>query len=97
MCLQCNAPCLGHLTKSFLLQIIRRPVCANLVESRDSLQSSHGCKLNTVAWLVELTHVHVVLKRESLLGGLGKACFTVKEHALNLAESGQIILVIIVE
>ena len=81
----------------FLLQIIRRPVCANLVESRASLQSSHGCKLNTAAWLVELTYVHVVLKRESLLGGLGRARFTVEEHTLNLAESGQVILVIIVE
>ena len=45
---------------------------------RASLQSSHGCKLNTVAWLVELTYVHVVLKRESLLGGLGKARFHCK-------------------
>ena len=97
MCLQCDAPCRGHLTKSFLLKIIRQPVCANLVESRASLQSSYGCKLNTVAWLVELTYVHVVLNRESLLGGLGKARFTVKEHTLNLAESGEVILVIIVE
>ena len=78
MCLQSDAPCRGHLTKSFLLQIIRRPVCGNLSESRASLQSSHGCKLNTVAWLVELTYVHVVLKRESLLGGLGKARFHCK-------------------
>ena len=97
MCLQCDAPCRGHLTKSFLLQIIRRPVCAKLVESRASLQSSHGCKLNTIAWLVELTNVHVVFKRESLLGGLGKARFTVKEQTLNLAESSQVILVTIVE
>ena len=27
MCLQCRAPCRGHLTKSFFWQIIRRPVC----------------------------------------------------------------------
>ena len=66
-------------------------MCANLIESRASLQSSLGCKLNTVAWLVELTYVHVVLKRESLLGGLGKARFTVTEHTLNLAESGHVI------
>ena len=43
----------------------------------NSLQSSHSCKLNTVAWVVELTYLHIVVKCESLLGGHGKACCTV--------------------
>lgn len=66
MCLQCDAPCRGHLTKLFFflffLQILREPGCANLTESRAISQSSHGCnyKLNTVAWLVELTYGYVV-------------------------------------
>ena len=41
-------------------QIIRQSGCANLIESRSSLQSLQGCKLNTVAWVVELTCGHVV-------------------------------------
>ena len=46
----------------FFLQILREPGCANLTESRAISQSSHGCnyKLNTVAWLVELTYGYVV-------------------------------------
>ena len=34
-----------------------------------SLQSSHSCKLNTIAWVVGLTYLHAVVKCESLLGG----------------------------
>ena len=63
-CLQCDATCLAHLTVFFffLIQIIHGPGCANFIESRAFLQSSHGCnyKLHTVAWLVELTYGHVV-------------------------------------
>ena len=44
----------------------------NLIDSNASLQSSHGFKLNTVAWVVELTYLHEVVKRESLLGGQSK-------------------------
>ena len=62
MCLQCNAPCCGYLIKPFFfLQIIRQPGCANLIESRASLQSLHGCKLNPLARVVELTYGHVVV------------------------------------
>jgi len=72
MCLQCDAPCHGHLTKPFFffLQILHEPGCANLIESCAFSQSSHGCnyKLNTVAWLVELTHGHVVFICEELVG-----------------------------
>ena len=50
----------------------------NLIDSHPSLHSFHGCKLNTVAWVVELTYLHVVVKCESLLGGHGKARRTVK-------------------
>ena len=46
------------LQSLFFLEIIRQPGCANLIESRASLQSLHGCKLNTVA-CVELTYGHV--------------------------------------
>ena len=45
----------------------------NLIASHASLQSSHNCKLNTVAWVVELTYFHVIVKCESFLGGHGKA------------------------
>ena len=41
------------------------------------MQSSHSYKLNTVAWVVELTYLHVIVKCESLLGGHGKARCTV--------------------
>ena len=42
------------------------------------MQSSHGCKLNKVAWVVKLTYLHVVVKCESSLGGYSKARCTVK-------------------
>ena len=41
----------------------------NLTDSHTSLQSSHSCKFKTVAWVVELTYLHVIVKCESLLGG----------------------------
>ena len=60
----------------------------NLIDSHASLQSSHSCKLNTVACFVELTYLHVVVKCESLLGGHGKARCTVKllSDKLNLIQ-----------
>ena len=48
-----------------------------------NLQSSHSCKLNTIAWVVELTYLHVVVKCESLLGGHSKARCTVKQMNLS--------------
>ena len=74
--LECDAPYRGHLTIFFL--IVHQSGSANLIGSHACLQNSHGRKLNTVAWVVELTHSHVVVKCESLLGGHGKACCTVK-------------------
>ena len=64
MCLQCDAPCHGHLTKSFFF------LSTNLIESCAFSQSLHGFnyKLNTFAWLVELTHGHVVFICEELVG-----------------------------
>ena len=59
------------------LKLIRQSGCANLIDSHPSLQSSHGCKLNTIAWVVELTYLQVVVKCESLLVGHGKARCTV--------------------
>lgn len=62
--LQCEAPDRGHLTNFFTNY---PPIsCANLIDSHACLQSSHGSKLNTVAWIVELTHLHVVVKCENL-------------------------------
>ena len=54
----------------FFLQIIREQGRNYLIESRTFLQSSHGCnyKLNTVAWLVELTYGHVVFICEEFVG-----------------------------
>ena len=49
----------------------------NLFDCHASLKSSHSCKLNTVAWVVELAYLHVIVKCESLLGGHGKARCTV--------------------
>ena len=49
----------------------------NLIDSHASLQSSHSCQLNTVAWVVELTYLRVIVKCESLLGGHGKEHCTV--------------------
>ena len=77
--LQCDAPYRGHQTK-FFLQIVRQSGCVNLIDSHASLQSSHSCKLNTAAWVVELKYLHVIVKCESLLGGHGKARCTVKEQ-----------------
>ena len=71
-------PWLPNKVFFFFFQIIRHSGCANLIDSHASLQKSHGCKLNTVAWVVELTYFHVVVKCESLFGGHGKACCTVK-------------------
>ena len=51
-----------------VLQIIRLSECPNLIDSHVSFQSSHGCRLNTVAWVVEVMYLHVVVKCESLLG-----------------------------
>ena len=42
--------------KQRFLQIVRQSGCANLIDSHASLQSSHVRKLNTVAWVVELTY-----------------------------------------
>ena len=42
-----------------------------------NLQSSQSCKLNTIAWVVELTYLHIIDKCESLLGGHDKARCTV--------------------
>ena len=39
-------------------QIVRQSGCVDLIDSHNSLQRSHSCKLNTVAW-VELTYFHV--------------------------------------
>ena len=47
--LQCDVPYRGPLKKFFFLQIIRQSGCANLIDSHASVQSSHGCTLNTVA------------------------------------------------
>ena len=58
--LQREAPYHGHLTKFF----IRQPRFANLIKSRASLKSSYGYRLNTVAWLVELTYLHMQLPNE---------------------------------
>ena len=58
-------------------KVIRQSGCANLIDSHPSLQSSHSCKLNTVAWVVELTYLDVVVKCESLLGGHATARRTV--------------------
>ena len=76
--LQCDVPYLGHLTK-FFLRIVHQSRCVNLIDSHVSLQSSHSCKLNTIARVVELTCLHVIVKCESLLGGHGKARCTVTQ------------------
>ena len=96
ICLQCDAPYRGHLTK-FFLQIIRQSECENLIDSHACSQNSHGSRLNTVAWVADLTYLHVVVNCENLLGGHGKARWTVKEHTLNLTVSGEVLLVTNVE
>ena len=74
--LQSDAPYRGHLS---FVQIVRQSGCVNLIDSHASLQSSRSCKLNTVAWVVGLTYLHVVVKCKSLLGGHGKARCTVNK------------------
>ena len=58
-------------------QIVRQSGCVNLIDSHASLQSWHSCKLNAVAWVVELTYLYLVVKCDSLLGGHGEARCTV--------------------
>ena len=82
-----NATRLTVVTQQSFLQIIRHSGSANLLDSHTSLQSSHSCKLNTVAWVVELTYLHVVVKCESLLGGHGRARCTVMHRRYYLSFS----------
>lgn len=56
-------------TQQSFLQIIRQSGCVNLIDSHASLRSSQRYKLNTVAWVVELTNLHVFVRCESLLRG----------------------------
>ena len=53
----------------FLTNSQRTTGCANLIESCAFSQSSHGCncKLNAVAWLVEVTYGNVVFICEELV------------------------------
>ena len=69
------------------LQIICQPGCKNLIDFHAFFQRSHD---GTVAWVVELTYLHLVVECESLLCGHGKARCTVKEHTLNLTVSGEV-------
>ena len=64
----------------FFIQIIHEPGCANFIESRALFQSSRGCncKLNTVAWLVELKYGHVVFICEELVGWPWEGAFHCK-------------------
>ena len=48
-------------SKKVFLQITRQSGCENLIDSHACFQSSHGCKLNTVAWVVEFTYLHIVV------------------------------------
>ena len=66
------------------LQIIHQSGCANLIDSHVSLQSLNGCNWNTVAWVVELTSLHAIVKCESLLAGHGKVCCTVTQSQMFL-------------
>ena len=78
------------------LQILREPGCANLIESCAFSQTSHGCnyKLNTVAWLVELTYGHVVFICEGFVEWPWEGAFHCNgTHTLNLTESVEVILV----
>ena len=52
-------------------------LCANLIESHASPQSSHSWKLNTISWVIKLTYLHEAVKCESLLCGHTKARCTV--------------------
>ena len=64
--LQCDAPYVAIKQTKFL-QIVRQSGCVNLIDSHAPLQSSHSCKLNIVAWVVELTYLYVIVTCESLL------------------------------
>ena len=68
--------------QSSFLQIIRQLGCANLIDSHVSLQSLNGCNWNTVAWVVELTSLHAIVKCESLLADQGKVCFIVSQSKM---------------
>ena len=70
--LQCGAPYCDHLS------LFTSYPCVNLIGSRASRQTSYCCKSNTVAWVVELTYLHVVVTCESLLGCNGKVRCTVR-------------------
>ena len=59
------------------LQVVRQSGCVNFIDSHAYLQSWHCCKLNPIAWVVELTYLHVIVKCESLLGGHGEARCTI--------------------
>ena len=69
-------PCTWPPDKVFL-QIVHQSGCVNLIDSDASLQSSHCCKLITIAWVFELMYLYVIFKCENLLGGQGKARCTV--------------------
>ena len=75
---------LWHPNKVLFLQIIRQSGCANLIDSHVSLQSLNGCNWNTVAWVVELTFLHAIVKCESLLAGHGKVCCIVSQSEMFL-------------
>ena len=49
----------------------------NLIDSHPSLQTSHNCKLNFVAWVIEFMYLHLVVKCKSLLSGHDKVHCTV--------------------
>ena len=70
------------------LQIVHQSGCVNLIDNHASLQSSHSCKLKIVAWVVELTYLHVIVKCESLLGGHCKARCTVIRKSCRYFEIG---------
>ena len=65
-------------TEQSFLQSVRQLGYVHLIDSHASLQSSHSCKLNTAAWVVDLMYLHVIVKCEILLSGRSKACCTVK-------------------
>ena len=56
-------------TQQSFLQVIRQSGCVNLIDSHASLQSWQRYKLNTIAWVVDLTNLHVFVNCESLLRG----------------------------
>ena len=83
--LQYVVPVCGHLNKfCYFLQIIRQSGCAHLINSHVTLQSLNDCNLNTVAWVVELTILHAIVKCKSLWAGHCKARCTVTQLKLFL-------------